>query len=52
LEAKRRGAFTGNGLGLAFCKSAVEAHGGKIRIENKKNGGAKVTFTLPKMESI
>lgn len=38
----------GFGLGLAFCRSAVEAHGGKIRVEDGENGvGAKFVFTLP-----
>jgi signal transduction histidine kinase len=40
----------GSGLGLIFCKTAVEAHGGKIWIENKKNGGAVVIFTLPQIK--
>lgn len=35
------------GLGLAFCKLAVEAQGGAIRLGNEPGGGATVTFTLP-----
>jgi signal transduction histidine kinase len=34
------------GLGLTFCKVAVEAHGGRIWIEDA-NPGAAVCFTLP-----
>ncbi|MFT8313800.1 MAG: sensor histidine kinase KdpD [Clostridium sp.] len=38
----------GVGLGLAICKSIVEAHGGKIAAANKKGGGAIFTFNIPK----
>lgn len=42
-----RGAH-GLGLGLTFCKLAVEAHGGSISIEDGcEPGGACFTFTLP-----
>lgn len=37
----------GVGLGLAICRSIVEAHGGKIIAKNRKGGGAEFTFTLP-----
>ena len=32
------------GLGLAFCKGAVEAHGGQVTVESKVEEGA--TFTV------
>jgi signal transduction histidine kinase len=38
---------TGVGLGLAFCRLAVEAHGGRIWVENQPNSGAVFNFTLP-----
>jgi two-component system CheB/CheR fusion protein len=33
LEARRAGARANRGLGLYFCKLAVEAHGGTIAVE-------------------
>src|SRR5256885_4366712 len=37
----------GTGLGLAFCKLAVELHGGKIGVTNGGQPGAIVEFTIP-----
>jgi signal transduction histidine kinase len=38
----------GFGLGLAYCRLAVEAHGGRIWVEPGKNGlGSRFAFTLP-----
>jgi signal transduction histidine kinase len=42
-ERKREG----YGLGLAFCRLAIEAHGGHIWVENGSNGGAVFVFRLP-----
>ncbi len=43
---------TGRGLGLVFCKLAVEAHGGKIYVENNAPRGARFCIFLPTSESI
>lgn len=37
----------GGGIGLTFCKLAVEAQGGKIWIESEVGQGTTVFFTLP-----
>jgi PAS domain S-box-containing protein len=37
----------GSGLGLTFCKLAVEAHGGRIWVEPRPGGGSIFTLTLP-----
>jgi two-component system sensor histidine kinase KdpD len=37
----------GLGLGLAICRIIIEAHGGKIWVENYGDGGAAFRFTLP-----
>ena len=39
----------GLGIGLAFCRIAVQAHGGTIWVESKEGQGAKFVFTLPVM---
>ncbi|MEW6716108.1 MAG: GAF domain-containing protein [Chloroflexota bacterium] len=42
-----RGRRRGSGLGLAFCRLAVEAHGGDIWVEPNPSGGSVFAFTLP-----
>jgi PAS domain S-box-containing protein len=37
----------GAGLGLTFCKLAVEAHGGRIWLESEEGHGSTFSFALP-----
>lgn len=37
----------GTGLGLTFCKLAIEAQNGRIWVEDEPNGGSRFIFTLP-----
>jgi NtrC-family two-component system sensor histidine kinase KinB len=39
----------GFGLGLAYCRLAVQAHGGRIWVESEPGMGARFIFTLPVM---
>lgn len=46
----RTGTGGGSGLGLAFCRMAVEAHGGHLWVEDGPEGsGSRFIFTIPKL---
>lgn len=48
VQARKSGAATGSGLGLAFCKAAVEAQNGRIWLATPDDGrGTVICFTLP-----
>ena len=44
----RPAAGSGSGVGLAFCRRIVEAHGGKITVESQIGKGSTFTVRLPK----
>jgi signal transduction histidine kinase len=47
----RRAKRAGVGLGLSIVKTIVEAHGGRVWVENVAGGGAAFWFMLPAIES-
>jgi two-component system, OmpR family, sensor histidine kinase KdpD len=46
-RAGREGGPEGVGLGLTICRAIVSAHGGRIWVENRPDGGASFKFALP-----
>lgn len=52
IEARKAGAAVGSGLGLTFCRLAIEAQGGRIRVESEVDQSTRVTFTLPRTDRL
>ena len=40
------------GIGLSVCHTIIRAHGGSMKAENEKTGGAVFSFTLPLEEGV
>ncbi|UOM35321.1 ATP-binding protein [Acuticoccus sp. I52.16.1] len=48
LDASRSSETGGAGLGLSIARTVIRAHGGSLTLENRSEGGLRVTVTLPR----
>jgi signal transduction histidine kinase len=52
VEARKQGEVHSSGLGLTFCKLAVEAHHGAIGVESQRGHGSTFWFELPEAPEV
>lgn len=50
-EARSSGRVASTGLGLTFCKLAIEAHGGRIWVESEPGKGTRVSLSIPVLDN-